>query len=148
MAKVTKTTEVTRGSGNVFADLGFENPEEELAKAILVLEIARALAERRTTQARLAEMIGTDQPSISRLLRGRTGGYTIDRLARILTRLGKDVEITVRPTRTKGSAGRVFVSGKAARDAGIGDARLVAKGAVKEPKARYSVKAKRAGWKK
>lgn len=37
------------GSDNVFADLGFENPEEELLKANLVAEIADLIKERKLT---------------------------------------------------------------------------------------------------
>jgi hypothetical protein len=38
----SKTIAVTRGSGNVFADLGFDNPEEELRKAKLIREARQA----------------------------------------------------------------------------------------------------------
>jgi hypothetical protein len=40
---------VTPSSGNVFADLGFPEPEEELAKAQLAALIERAIAHRRVT---------------------------------------------------------------------------------------------------
>src|SRR4051812_18317025 len=38
---------VTAGSGNVFADLGFANPEEELLKAKLIREIRSIIKRRR-----------------------------------------------------------------------------------------------------
>lgn len=38
----SKKIAVTRGSGNVFADLGFDNPEEELLKARLAREARQA----------------------------------------------------------------------------------------------------------
>jgi predicted XRE-type DNA-binding protein len=88
---------VIRGSDNIFEDLGFENPGEELAKAKLVRAIAEVIEGRQLTQTRAAELIGLDQPSVSKLLRGRTGGYSIDRLFDILNRLGQDVEIHIRP---------------------------------------------------
>ena len=40
---------VTRGSGNVYADLGVENPAEELAKAELALMSDQAIGERGLT---------------------------------------------------------------------------------------------------
>ena len=43
---------VTVSSGNVFADLGFANPEEELLKAKLIREIRAIIRRRRLTQAR------------------------------------------------------------------------------------------------
>ena len=41
---------VTRGSGNVFADLGMSNPEERLAKAQLASLIDDVIRERALTQ--------------------------------------------------------------------------------------------------
>ena len=43
---------VTEGSGNVFADLGFAEPEEELTKAQLASHIRQILKRRRLTQDR------------------------------------------------------------------------------------------------
>ena len=98
MAKRTKEI-VIRSSGNVFADLDFDNPQEELAKADLVISIGKIIRARRLTQKQVAEEIGIDQPQISRLLRGHTEGYSTGRLLRILNLLGQDVEIRVRPKR-------------------------------------------------
>ncbi|MEZ0327605.1 MAG: helix-turn-helix domain-containing protein [Fimbriimonas sp.] len=103
--------EVIEGSGNVFADLGFENPDEERAKADLVLAIARLMRTRKISQAQVAQQIGLDQPQVSRLLRGYTEGYSTDRLMRILTQLGQDVEIRVRPKpKTANRPARVIVA--------------------------------------
>ncbi len=41
--KTIKVDEVVEGSGNVFADLGLENADQELAKARLTLQIARII---------------------------------------------------------------------------------------------------------
>ena len=45
---------VKEGSGNVFADLGFPNPEREQLKARLTLQIYRLIKDRGLTQARPA----------------------------------------------------------------------------------------------
>ena len=108
MAKRTKEI-VIRSSGNVFADLDFDNPQEELAKADLVISIGKIIRARRLTQKQVAEEIGIDQPQISRLLRGHTEGYSTGRLLRILNQLGQDVEIHVRPKRNKSSQGTLTV---------------------------------------
>ena len=55
---------VTPGSGNVFADLGVAEPEEELAKAQLAVHIRDAIKRRRLTQAEAARLVGLDQPKI------------------------------------------------------------------------------------
>jgi len=95
MGRAAEEVKITEGSGNVFADLGFENPEEELAKSKLVSAISKVIDAQGLTQAKVAEAIGIDQPQVSRLLRGRTEGYSTDRLIRILNQLGQDVEIRV-----------------------------------------------------
>ena len=93
-----RPVKVEAGSGNVFADLGFPNPELALAKAELVQRIRQLIAERKLTQSKAASMLGLDQPKVSALVRGRVEGYTMDRLFRLLNALGQSVEITVRPT--------------------------------------------------
>jgi predicted XRE-type DNA-binding protein len=50
------------GSGNVFADLGFPNADELLAKAELAIRITDILRRRRLTQVQAAEILGVDQP--------------------------------------------------------------------------------------
>jgi predicted XRE-type DNA-binding protein len=88
---------IERGSGNVFADLGFENADEMLAKAQLVHAISTAMEATGVTQTEIADRIGIDQAKVSKLLRGITDGFSSDRLLRILNSLDQDVEITIRP---------------------------------------------------
>lgn len=88
---------VTRGSGNVFTDLGFENPEEELLKAQLVREIRDILKRRRLTQAKAAELLGLKQPDVSALVTGRVHKFSLERLLRCVRRLDRDVAIIIRP---------------------------------------------------
>ncbi|ESW62932.1 helix-turn-helix domain-containing protein [Mesorhizobium sp. C277A] len=88
------TAEVS--SGNVFADLGFDNPEEELLKAKLAREIRAIIKRRRLTQAKSAELLGMKQPDVSAIATGRTGKFSIDRLVRCLDRLDYKVDVVVR----------------------------------------------------
>ena len=90
---------VEEGSGNVFADLGFPNPEREQLKARLKLQIYRLIKDRGLTQAQAGAILGIKQPHVSGLMRGRSGNFSVERLMEFLTALGQDVEITVRPTR-------------------------------------------------
>ncbi|HYN20764.1 MAG TPA: helix-turn-helix transcriptional regulator [Thermoanaerobaculia bacterium] len=87
---------VTPSSGNVFADLGFAEPEEELTKAELVSQIRHVIRRRRLTQVAAAALMGIDQPKVSALLNGRLANFSTDRLMRLLTALGQDVEIVVK----------------------------------------------------
>lgn len=83
------------GSGNVYADLGFENPEEMLAKAHLVSEIQKAIQRKKLTQTEAAERLKLTQPKLSMLLKGHFGGYSSDRLIRFLRILGQDIDIFI-----------------------------------------------------
>ena len=87
---------VIEGSGNVFADLGFANPELERLKSGLVQQIATVIERRGLTQVGAAETLGIDQPKISALLRGRFGGYSTDRLLRFLNALDQDIELIIK----------------------------------------------------
>lgn len=88
---------ITESAGNVFDDLQVEEPEQALAKAELVSQIAAIIRTRHLSQSRAAEILGVDQPKISALLRGRLSGFSAYRLLRFLNALGQDVEIHIRP---------------------------------------------------
>jgi predicted XRE-type DNA-binding protein len=90
-----KESDWTIGSGNVFADLGLPNPDEDLLKSTLVGKISDVIDARGLTQAQAGEIMGLAQPKVSELLNGRFGAYSIDRLYRYLTRLGVKVSITL-----------------------------------------------------
>lgn len=92
---------IERGSGNVFADLGRPDAETHLLKAELVTRIDQIIRERRLTQARAAELLGLSQPDVSRLLRGNFRDYSVERLLRLMTVLGRDVEIVIRKSRAR-----------------------------------------------
>jgi predicted XRE-type DNA-binding protein len=91
-------------SGNVFADLRVENPEEYLAKSELAAEILRIIQRRRLTQTEAGKLLGLRQPKVSDLLRGRLDGFSTDRLLRFITLLGYDVQIRLSkaPPHTQG----------------------------------------------
>jgi predicted XRE-type DNA-binding protein len=99
-----RVSRVTEGSGNVFADLGLPNPEQELLKAQLTLQIYAILKDSGMTQAEIAKILGVQQPQVSLLMRNRAGNFSVGRLMEFLTALRRDIEITVRPTRKEHGA--------------------------------------------
>jgi len=103
---------VTPGSGNVFAALGFPEPEEELTKAQLASQIRQTIKRRRLTQAAAARLMGIDQPKVSALLNGRLANFSSERLMRLLTALGYDVEIIVKAKHRTRDRGRIRVPGE------------------------------------
>ena len=90
-----------RKRGNVFADLGLPNPEQELLKAQLTLQIYKIVKARGLTQARAGQVLGIKQPHVSALMRNRAGNFSVGRLMEFLTALGQDVRITVKPTKKR-----------------------------------------------
>jgi predicted XRE-type DNA-binding protein len=100
---------VSTGSGNVFADIGVDQPEEALAKARLVEAISDLLGQRDLSQTQAGRLVGLTQPQVSRLLRGDTRDFSYERLMRILTALGQDVHITIRASRARSKRGHVVV---------------------------------------
>lgn len=101
---MTKDAKVIASSGNVFADLGFANPEEELLKAKLVRELRAIIKRRKLTQAKAATLLGLKQPDVSNLVTGRVGRFSIDRLVRCLDRLDYKVDVVVRQKPRRGSS--------------------------------------------
>ena len=102
-------SKVQEGSGNVFADLGLPHPEQDQLKAELTLEIYRIIKRRKLTQTAAGKILGIRQPHVSGLMRNRAGSFSVGRLMEFLTALGRDVEITVRPTEKPSRHGTVSV---------------------------------------
>ena len=99
---------VTRGSGNVFADLGFDAVEaEELqVKAELTRQIYNRIQALGLTQKQAGNRLGISQPDVSKLIHSRYTGFSIDRLLALLNALDVDVEIVLRPHSENGSPHR------------------------------------------
>lgn len=100
---------IEKGSGNVYADLGYPDSEDMLIKAQLVTKIAEIIQQRRLTQAQAAKLLRLTQPKISRLLRGEFRGISERRLLQCLTRLGRDVQIIVKQTSQQRAEGRLTI---------------------------------------
>ena len=96
----TSDSTVERGSGNVFADLDVPDADAHLLKAELVSSIDTIVRQRRITQTEAARILGLTQPDVSRLLRGDFRQYSLERLFRLLTALGRDIDIVIRQPRS------------------------------------------------
>ena len=90
-----KSEKIEISSGNVFADLGFEDSEERLLKAKLASKIAQLIEQKGWTQAQTAARTALGQPKVSRLLRGQLSRFSADRLFAVLNRLGHSVEVRI-----------------------------------------------------
>ncbi len=88
---------VTKGSDNVFEDLGFEPPEAaNLAiRAELMLDLRHFIEEKGWTQGQAAEFFGETQPRISQLVNGDINRFSLDKLVIMLGQAGKQVTVEV-----------------------------------------------------
>jgi predicted XRE-type DNA-binding protein len=87
----------SRSSANFFADLGIAEPDVELAKADLALRIQRLVEHRRLAAGEAAALLKVPESDLPALFEGRLATCSLDQLLRMLTWLGDDVEILIRP---------------------------------------------------
>jgi predicted XRE-type DNA-binding protein len=96
---------IRRGRSNVFADLGYSDPDTHLLKAQLVSRIDEIMTDKKLTQVQTAQAMGISQPDVSRLLKGQFRDVSVERIMRLLTRLGCDVDIVIKtPGRKRSSS--------------------------------------------
>lgn len=104
-----RTPEIIRGSGNVFADLGFPDAEERLTKLRLAYALNAIVDAQRLTQAVAATRLGLKQPKVSALRNYKLEGFSVERLMTLLNALDQDVEIVIRRKPRSRAAARISV---------------------------------------
>ena len=115
--------QLCEGGGNVFAELGFLHPEQELLKALLTIQIRRIIKERNLNQVQAAEVLRIGQQQISALKNNRLSSFSVGRLIELLVTLGQDVEIAIRPAQKARGSGS-GISSAPCRSCGCWAARL------------------------
>jgi len=107
--KMIEGVEIHKGSGNVYADLGYPDAEEMLIKARLVRKISEIVRGKGLTQVETAKILGLTQPKVSALFRGQFRGVSERKLIESLTSLGRDVEIVVKDSPRRRTGGKLTV---------------------------------------
>jgi predicted XRE-type DNA-binding protein len=95
---MTERLKMERGSGNVFADIGF-SPEEAQnlqLRSDLMTRIERFVKHRGLTQTEAARALGVTQPRLNDLLRGKIDKFSLDALVNMLGHAGMRVEVRVK----------------------------------------------------
>ena len=100
---------VTRGTGNVLADLGFPDALDRRAKRHLAYALNQVLDGRKLSQADAAKVLGVSQPKVSALRHYKLAGFSVERLMNLLTAVDRDVEIVIRRKPRSQKAGRISV---------------------------------------
>ncbi|MGN7871768.1 helix-turn-helix domain-containing protein [Paracoccus sp. 22332] len=102
------TETITRGSTNVFADLGMADATERKTKTRLAMAVNEIIGDRKLKQAETARILGVPQPRVSALAHYKLNEFSVEKLMEFLTALDQDVEIMIRP-RMHNGAGAVSV---------------------------------------
>ena len=78
-----------------------------IPKNVLAKKIASILEDQNLTQTEAAYIMRDAPSQISLVVTGKLRGFSTERLLRMLARLGRDIEIVIRPS--KGKSGKVSV---------------------------------------
>lgn len=100
---MTRISAAKDAARNIWLRLGLPDAEEHYLKAELVLRLDRAIRALALTQRAAARRIGTTQPELSKILRGKFSEVSLERLLRFLTALGCQIEINIaaaKPSKT------------------------------------------------
>lgn len=90
-------TKITKGSGNVFKDLGYKDPEDALTKTKIALKINEIIKDKGYTQKEAAKILGIDQPKVSSIKNGKLRGFSLEKLFTFLNTLDHEIEIIIKP---------------------------------------------------
>ena len=105
----TTDIDITHGSTNVFADLGYPDAAERQTKTRLALAVNTLLKARKLKQREAAELLHIPQPKVSALKHCRLDQFSVERLLEFLTALNQDVEIMIRTRETAAGVGHISV---------------------------------------
>lgn len=82
-------------SGNVFADLGFDDAEAQVLalRADLMAQVEKTIKARKLTQVAASKVLGVSQSRVSDLARGKVEKFSLDMLVTFAAKLGKPAKI-------------------------------------------------------
>lgn len=90
---------ITKGSANVFADLGFGPQESQnlLLRSQTMVALVQWFNASGLTQASAAKTLGVTQPRLNQLLKGKIEIFSLDALVNMATSAGMRVGLSIRP---------------------------------------------------
>jgi len=116
---------ITKGSANVFADLGFGPQESQnlLLRSQTMIALVQWFNASGLTQAAAAKTLGVTQPRLNQLLKGKIEIFSLDALVNMATSAGMRVGLSIRPkisvkVRTAAPAKGAAISKQGLRAAG------------------------------
>ena len=90
---------ITKGSANVFEDLGFDVQESQnlLLRSQTMVALVQWFNASGMTQAVAAKTLGITQPRLNQLLKGKIEIFSLDALVNMATSAGMRVGLNIRP---------------------------------------------------
>lgn len=90
---------ITKGSANVFEDLGFDVQESQnlLLRSQTMVALVQWFNASGMTQAVAAKTLGITQPRLNQLLKGKIEIFSLDALVNMATNAGMRVGLSIRP---------------------------------------------------
>ena len=92
---MSEEIECYEGSGNVFADIGLENADELLARALIGVEVLKILQARKLRQREIAPLLGIKQSEVSHLMNGHFNRFSEGKLLTFLKKLDREVILVI-----------------------------------------------------
>ncbi|MEH6652090.1 MAG: helix-turn-helix transcriptional regulator [Motiliproteus sp.] len=91
------TTHITKYNGNIFEDLGFDSAEAKTLKmkSELMIEVAKYIKDNSLSQLEAGRRMHVTRTRISNAVNGKAENFTIDALVKMLSSVGKEVELKV-----------------------------------------------------
>jgi len=90
---------ITKGSSNIFEDLGFDVQESQnlLLRSQTMTALVHWYNASGLTQAAAAKTLGVTQPRFNQLLKGKIDIFSLDALVNMATNAGMRVGLNIRP---------------------------------------------------
>jgi predicted XRE-type DNA-binding protein len=110
LSNIPENIEFEMSSGNIFADLGFDNAEEMLLKSELVRQINNTIQGRELNSIQARDLLNIDENILANLSRGRLTELTLENLFRYLTVLGRDLEVVLKPLSVPSIQGKLKIT--------------------------------------
>ena len=89
--------EFEHSSGNVFADLGFDDAEALQTRGMIGIHVVQLIKERNLKQYEIADLLGIQQAEVSHLMNGHFSRFSTDKMLNFLKRLEHKVVIEISP---------------------------------------------------
>lgn len=90
-----RTTNITTGSGNIFADLGLDDADGLFTRTALGIQVMKTIREKELSQKKAGKLLGLKQPEVSAIMQAKFRRFSQERLIGFLNRLEQKVTIQV-----------------------------------------------------